>query len=365
MEFYPLQPISLDEAKQVQFRLVEAIADVFTGTEFFQMGDVGVPPSGRPLQTQKVEQVIAKAFGVPDCALVRGAGTGAIRLSLSALLDPGDPVIIHTAPIYPTTEETFRALGLKPLAVDFHDDEALVAVLPQGKVLYIQHTRQQPSDHYDLAHVIQTAKRARPNLPIVVDENYAVFKTRQIGVEVGADISTFSAFKLLGPEGIGVVLGDKDTVARIRTRNYSGGGQVQGPEAMEVLRALTMAPVLIAVQSEQVDALARMLNDGAVPGISEAYIANAQSRTVIARLEQPIAAEVIKTCNEFGAAPYPVGAESKYEVLPMIYRASGTVSASLPELKSYLLRINPMRASADLVVKILKQALAKVQSSHD
>lgn len=365
MKFYPLEPISLDDAKEVQFRFVRAIADVFSGSEFFQMGDVGVHPSGAPLRTRKVERVLARFFGVEDCALVRGAGTGAIRLSLAAYLEAGETVIIHDAPVYPTTKETFRMLGLKTYIVDFHDEKALSDALHHGKLLYIQHTRQKPDDHYDLGRVIAIAKRVRPELPIVVDENYAVFKTRHIGVQVGADVSTFSAFKLLGPEGIGVVLGRKDCIERIHERNYSGGGQVQGPEAMEVLRAFTIAPVLIAIQSEQVSLLADLLNAGSVPGIREAYIANAQSRTVIARLDEPIAPQVIAACEAFGAAPYPVGAESKYEVLPMIYRASGTVLESEPALKPYLLRINPMRADARLVVDILNKALAKVRSDHD
>lgn len=365
MEFYPLAPVSLDAAKETQFRIVEAIASEFSGSEFFQIGDVGVPPAGLPIHTRKAERVLAGLFGVEDCALVRGAGTGAIRASLAAHLEPGDTVVVHNAPIYPTTKETFRMLGIKTHVVDFHDDDALANALHQCKLLYVQHTRQQAGDHYDLEHVVTVAKRVRPELPIVVDENYAVFKTRNIGVEVGADVSTFSAFKLLGPEGIGVVLGSKACVELIHKRNYSGGGQVQGPEAMDVLRALTIAPVLIAVQAEQVTVLADLLNAGAVPGICEAHIANAQSRTVIARLEEPIAPQLIEACDPFGAATYPVGAESKYEVLPMIYRASGTMSESHPELKPYLLRINPMRASAGLVVDILKSAVAKVRSSHE
>jgi selenocysteine lyase/cysteine desulfurase len=48
-------------------------------------------------------------------------------------------------------------------------------------------------------------------MPIVVDDNYTLFKTPRIGVQLGADISTFSGFKVLGPEGIGVVAGKKRT----------------------------------------------------------------------------------------------------------------------------------------------------------
>ncbi|WAH39266.1 aminotransferase class V-fold PLP-dependent enzyme [Alicyclobacillus dauci] len=362
MQVFPLDSISLDEAKQLQFKLVEAISEEFQGTEMFQLGDVGVTPNGLPIATGRVEKVLARFFGSEDCVLVRGAGTGAIQKALAAYVNPGDAIAVHSAPIYTTTKETIRMLGLRTVSVDFHDDEALKDVLTRVKLLYIQHTRQQPADRYHLGYVIDVAKATQPNIPIVVDENYAVFKAPAIGVNLGADVSTFSAFKLLGPEGIGVVLGPTACTSVVRQRNYSGGGQVQGHEAMELLRALTMAPVTIAIQTEQVEELAHELNQSAVPGITEAYVANAQSRCVIAKLKDPIAAQVIAAASEFGAAPYPVGAESKYEVLPMIYRVSGSFCEGAPELKPYLLRINPMRSGASLVVKILNQAISKVRS---
>ncbi|MFB5191348.1 aminotransferase class V-fold PLP-dependent enzyme [Alicyclobacillus fastidiosus] len=364
MKVFPLEPVSFEEAKQFQFKLVEAISSEFQGTEMFQLGDVGVARQGMPVTTRKVERVLASFFGCEDCALVRGAGTGAIRNSLAAYLEPGDVIAVHNSPIYTTTKETLRMMGIECVSVDLHDDEAVKDAVQRVKLLYVQHTRQQPGDRYSLEHVIQTAKAARPEIPVIIDENYAVFKTQRIGVQMGADISTFSAFKLLGPEGIGVVLGSHGCVDTIHQRNYSGGGQVQGHEAMELLRALTMAPVLIAVQIEQVQALCDSLNDGAVPAIVHADIANAQSRTVIAQLNEPIAADVVAAVNEFGGASYPVGAESKYEVLPMIYRVSGSFCESAPDLKPYLLRINPMRASAGLVVDILNKAISKVMSDH-
>ena len=60
-------------------------------------------------------------------------------------------------------------------------------------------------------------------------------------MQCGADLSCFSSFKLLGSEGIGVVIGQSELIARIRTFQYSGGSQVQGHEAMDVLRGLVYA----------------------------------------------------------------------------------------------------------------------------
>lgn len=359
-----LTMMTLEQAQQKQFQLTAAIAKEFTGHEFFQQGDVGVVPGlGRPRQTEKVERALANFFQTEDCVLVRGAGTGAIRSTLSVLVAAGDTIAMHTSPIYQTTKETVRLMGLRPAFVNFNDLDRLQEALHKHddyRLFYVQHSRQQPADDYDLATVIERVQTVRPDLPIVVDDNYTVLKVPQSGVELGATYSCFSGFKLLGPPGIGVIVGEQEGIAKIRERNYSGGGQVQGYEAMELLRSLVLAPVTIAVQNAQTDRLNDLLNEGIIPEINKSYITNSQSKNVIVELKRPIAPEVIRACEKYGAAVYPVGAESRYEVLPMIYRLSGSFLESRPELAKFGIRINPMRSSADLVVDILKKALANI-----
>lgn len=355
--------MTVNEAKERQFALVDTISRHFSGEEMLEMGDVGVHPLvKRPRRTAKVEAVLADVFGTEAAALVRGAGTGAIRQLLAALLEPRDAMFVHRAPMYTTTKETVRSLSLTPIVVDYNDLAAVEEALrchPEGKLFYVQHARQQPTDTYDLGEVIRRVKTVAPDLPIVVDDNYCVFKVPQSGVELGADYATFSAFKLLGPEGIGVIVGKQAAIDVVRGRNYSGGSQVQGPEATEVLRALTLAPVTLAVQNEQVERLCELLNEG-VPGIKTAYVTNSQSKNVIVELEAPVAKKVIAASEALGAVVYPVGAESRYEVLPMIYRVSGSFLESRPELSEYGLRINPMKAGADTVLRILRDAIARV-----
>lgn len=360
-----LPALSLAEAQEKQFKLVHLMSRHFEGKEFLSMGDLGVSSVWkRPEHTYKVEKVLADFFGAEACALVRGAGTGAIRNLLSMLLSPGDKMLIHSGPVYMTTKETVRLLGIRSEPADYNDRNEIMNALrlhKDAKVFYIQHARQQPTDRYSLKEVIDCVKQERPELPIVVDDNYCALKTKGIGVELGADYSTFSGFKLMGPEGVAVIAGRKQAIDRIHANNYSGGGQVQGHEAMELIRMMALAPVSLAIQNEQVEKCCRLLNEGAVEGVSSAYMTNAQSKNVIVELKEPIAQEVIILSDKEGAATHPVGAESKYEYLPMIYRVSGSFLEAEPELKQFGLRINPMKAGAETIIEILNKVIPQAR----
>ncbi|TCL76511.1 aminotransferase class V [Hydrogenispora ethanolica] len=362
MNVYPLPAIDLEQAMAFQFRLVDLIHRNFEGAQFLQGGDYGlVPETGRPAFTARVERVIAQFFEAEDAALVRGAGTGAIRSVLNAMVPSGSRILLHRAPVYPTTRTTIEAMGLQPVTADYNDLASLDAQELSGVgAALVQSSRQQPEDRYDLGEVIRRLKTLRPELMILVDDNYVVMKVPRIGAQLGADASAFSLFKLLGPPGIGCVVGARTVVERIRDRNYSGGGQVQGGEAMEALRALVYAPVALAIQARVGEEIVARLNRGEVPGVKAAWIANAQSRVVLVELEQPVAPKVLAHSAKLGAAPYPVGAESRYEIAAMFYRVSGTFLKANPDWAHTLIRINPMRAGADTVIRVLREALAQV-----
>ena len=351
---YPLPALSPAEAAEMQWRLVDLIHTHFDGHEVLQAGDLGVAPGlGRPRTTARVERVLAEFFGAEECALVRGAGTGALRAALQAVAC-ARRILVHRAPIYPTTRGTIEAMQLEVIEADFHDPEELARKARAADVALVQHTRQRMDDRYDLCGVIRTLREAAPALPVITDDNYAVCKVPAIGVQLGATASTFSLFKLLGPEGAGCVAGEAALVERIHRAAYSGGLQVQGPEAMDALRSLVYAPVALALQAQVVKEVVDRLNAGEVPGVAAAAVASAQSRVALVQLAEPIADRVLAAAPRFGAAPHPVGAESRYEVSAMFYRASGTFLADRPDLAPYLLRINPMRAGAETVLRVLR-----------
>ncbi len=363
MKTYPLKSISFNEARSLQFRLTDIVTKHFRGAEILTRGDLGLNPLyGKPETTRRVEEVIADFFGQEASVLVRGAGTGAIAAAFRAVIAPGRAVLIHAAPVYPTTMTTISMMNLSMVRADYNTPGAagktVLAEKPDAAL--VQLARQKPDDIYDHEAVIQELRSASRQLPIIADDNYAVMKVSRIGAQCGADLSCFSLFKLLGPEGIGCVTGRSCYIRSIERQNYSGGSQVQGHEALEVLLGLVYAPVALAIQSEVVEEVVVRLNQGEVAGVAGAFAANAQSKVIIVELEQPVAEEVLLAAESFGAAPFPVGSESRYEIVPLFYRVSGTFLQSDKTLEKRMIRINPMRAGTDTVISILSRSLKKI-----
>lgn len=363
MKTYPLESISLQEAQKMQFKLIDAITRHFKGSEILSLGDLGVVKGlNKPTTTLKVEKVLADFFGQEAAVLVRGAGTAAIRWGLYSMIKPNHTILVHDAPIYPTTGVTVESMGLNIVKADFNNSEELAYKIKENEIhgVLIQYTRQRIEDSYNMEKVIKLIREKLGDVPIITDDNYAVMKVKNIGAQFDADMSAFSMFKLLGPEGIGCVVGKKSYIDKIVKSNYSGGGQVQGHEALEAIRGLVYAPVALAIQAEVNNELVKRLNSGEVKGIKSAFLANAQSKVLLVELEQQVAEKVIEEAEKLGAAPNPVGAESKYEFVPMFYRVSGTFRAADSSLESKMIRINPMRSGADTVIRILKESLDKV-----
>lgn len=365
MKSYPIKTINLDQAISLQHKLVDSITKEFDGVEILSTGDLGVnPKNNQPLITGKVERVFADFFESEDAVFVRGSGTGAIREGLASMLELGSTLLVHTSEIYSTTRTTIKLAGYKLVRANFNDLDELKRVVKEKDIraCLIQFARQEISDSYDMGEVIATIKSANPSIKILTDDNYVVMKVLKIGSQLGADLSCFSLFKLLGPEGIGLVVGKKEEVEKIRKFHYSGGSQVQGFEAMDALRSLVLAPVQLAIQSRQIDLLNEEINKGAIAGVKGSLIANAQSKVLLVEFEEKIAKEVLKQASILGAAAYPIGSESKYEIAPMFYRLSGTMRKSDQRFEDYWIRINPMKASKDTVLRILKESIKRAKN---
>lgn len=367
MQTYPINTLSLAEATKLQFRLVDCITRHFSGTEFLNLGDLGVvQPMNQPIMTGRVEQVLADFFETEAALLIRGAGTGALRYSLYSCLKANKKIIVHDAPIYPTSKITLDMVGAEIEVVDFNDLTAFKNCIEQtsAATILIQYTRQKPDDSYDYQQIVKLV-RDHSHLTIITDDNYAALKVAELGAKFTRGVSTFSSFKLQGPEGIGVIVGTRQIIEDIRKMNYSGGSQVQGFEAIECLKGLIYAPVLLAIQSTVVDDATKKINHLDNQLIKHAFVANAQSKVIIVTLNQPLAKELLIECEKLGAAANPVGAESKYEIVPMFYKVSGTFLKNDPTAIDYMIRINPMRAGSDTVIRILEEGIDNVLKQNN
>ena len=162
MVTYPLQSISLEEAMQLQFKVVDCITREFPGHEILTRGDLGVVPGlNKPVTTMKAEKVIARIFDAEAAMLVRGAGTDAIADALYSVIKAGETLLVHTSPIYSTTQLTVDRQGLKTIAADFNDLEDIRRVMgehPEIKAALVQYTRQSMTDLMYLC-VLQLVRR--------------------------------------------------------------------------------------------------------------------------------------------------------------------------------------------------------------
>ena len=361
-ESTPLKSISMEQSIKNQYRFVDILHRHFNGYEALEAGDYGcVLGLGRPRRTAKAEQVIAEYFHAEDCILLRGAGTGAIRAILFATVERGTKVLVHDASMYVTTQISMEGLGAEIIKADFNDLSQVEDALKQGvDMVYIQRTRQALTDRYDTIELIDFIRKIQPEVKIVVDENYAVFKVEQLGCEAGADLSTFSCFKVMGIPGVGCVVGKKKYIDKLREHNYSGGGQVQGPEASEILRSLVNVHALLGTQNLAVEEIHQRLNASEINHVRKAVKANIEERILLVQLDLPIAKQVMEEASKLGALPYPVGSESRFEVHTMFYRVSRTMMEKDPIFANYVIRINPMRAGADTVLRILDESIKTV-----
>ena len=356
--------MTIEEAEEMQFKLIDTITKHFKGKEILTLGDLGVVKGlNKPVTTLKAEETIADFFGAEKAVLLRGAGTGALRWGILSMIKSGGTLLVHDAPIYPTTKVTLDSMGIKAATADFNKEDDIRETLKNVKAdgVLVQYTRQKIDDRYDMGNFINVIHDTQKELPIITDDNYAAMKVKRIGIQCGADLSAFSCFKLLGPEGVGCLVGKRSYIDRVIQSNYSGGSQVQGHEAMEVLRGLAYAPVELAIQAQVNEELVRRLKSGEVNGVKNAFLANAQSKVLLVELEENIAPQVLCEAEKLGAAPNPVGAESKYELVPMFYRVSGTFRAADPSLEKRMIRINPMRSGADTIIRIIKEAIEKAK----
>ena len=115
----------------------------------------------------------------------------------------------------------------------------------------------------------------------------------------------------------------------------------------------------LALEAGVSEECVQRLNAGEIPEVKQAFVANAQSKVILVEFKEKIAKTILKEAENLGAAPYPVGCESKYEMVPLFYRISGTFRKTDPLLEERMIRINPLRAGSDTVIRIIKESIER------
>jgi len=358
-----LKKITLEDAIIEQHRLVDCICDVFKDNQFLSMGTLGINSLDDSSSiTRKVEKVLANFFNAEDAVIVRGAGTGAIQEALFSVFEYNRNLLIHDGPVYSTTCVNFEKLSIKVNKIDFNNlnqGKQIRELLDSVNAIYIQHTRQSVSDVYDLKSLISILKN-NCNHPIIVDDNYATFRVPKIGVELNADLSCFSLFKLSGPIGLGCVVGKKIYIEKIKQTQISGGTKIQDFEALDALRSLGNVHTALAIQGNTVDNLYFQLKQNRILGVKDVYRVNMQSYVLLIEFTCPIADKIILESKKLGAVNVPVGSESRFEIVPLFYTPSRAFLNSHPKLKNRCIRVNPFRSGTDTIIKILREAINNV-----
>lgn len=368
--------MSVEDATEHQFRLVETAAQIMGSDEVFvedygqvrELATVGFGGGGRPRATARVEEVLARFFGTQDAVLVHGAGTGSIRAMLNGIVEPGSRILLHQANPYKTTLPAMQHMGLDIQYVDFNDASELEGSLRAHSpaTFFVQHVPQQLGDSYGIEETVELARAVGgEDLRILVDDNYAVMRSHRIGVEMGADASALSLFKLLAPQAIGAVLTDAASAGRIRRDNASAGAQIQGPYAMAALRSLIYAPVALAIQNQTilrtVDEINAGIAAGDLPFLSGAYSAQPGIRCIVLLFDRPAAEHFLHSAWRHGSPSQSVGEEAQFEFLPLFTYLTSTFLKATPGLEKYAVRINPMRGGTQTVMRVLRDALADTE----
>jgi cystathionine beta-lyase family protein involved in aluminum resistance len=236
------------------------------GTTGYGYGDIG---------RETLDAVYAQAFGGED-AVVRHNfvnGTHTLSTALFGVLRPNDTMLSLTGSPYDTMEEvigirgeagrgSLKDFGVKYEQVDLLDDGtpdlAEIAERAKGKkVGYIQRSRGyslRPSFTIDvIEQIIKAARRAEPNIIIMVDNCYGEFVEKREPLAVGADLIMGSLIKNPGG-GIastgGYICGRKDLVELCADRLACVGvGKEVGctlNQSREMLLGFFMSPEVTA-----------------------------------------------------------------------------------------------------------------------
>lgn len=236
------------------------------GTTGYGYGDLG---------RDTIDKVYAQAFGGED-AIVRHTfvnGTHTLSTALFGVLRPGDKLLALTGKPYDTLEEVIGIRGVKgngslaDFGVEYCQVDLLDEISPDfdkifeesktAKVAYIQRSRGyslRPSFSIEvIEEMAQTARKANPDIIVMVDNCYGEFVESKEPLQCGADLIMGSLIK--NPGGAiastgGYIAGRADLVEKCSDRlTCVGMGKEVGcslNQNRETLLGFFLAPEIVA-----------------------------------------------------------------------------------------------------------------------
>jgi cystathionine beta-lyase/cystathionine gamma-synthase len=202
------------------------------------------------------------------CAAVFNSGMAAIATCCFAFLPRGS-ALLHTQPLYGGTQhlvhQLLEPLGFDVVGVPAGDGEALAraaAALPDLALVFVETPANPTLRMTDIAQAVAAA-RAHPAKPLVAVDNTFLGPTFQHPLELGADLTVYSATKFLGGQSDilgGVVLArEADLVAQLRGLRALLGNILQPDEAWILDSRLATVALRMNRQSKNAQRIAERL----------------------------------------------------------------------------------------------------------
>lgn len=221
-------------------------------------GEITRPIYSRGLNptVRAFEEKLAALEGAQD-ALGFASGMAAISASVLSFVSPGDR-IVAVRNIYPDAFRLFGTylprMGITVDYVDGLDPDAVAAVLPGAKMLYLESPTSWMMEALDVGALAAAARRH--GAISVIDNSWAT-PIFQNPLSLGVDLVVHSASKYLGGHSdvvAGVVCGSRTLINRLRAELYPYvGGRLVPFDAWLLLRGLRTLP--LRMQAHQASAL--------------------------------------------------------------------------------------------------------------
>ena len=182
---------------------------------------------------EKVRRFI-NAPSADDIIFVRGTTEGINLVAQTygrQYLTPGDNVIVseldHHANIVPWQQvANERGAELRAIPTDKNGDLILSElerlITPRTRIISVGHVNNTFGTINDVQRIIDIAHSH--NIPVLIDGAQSIAHTPVDVQALGADFFVFSGHKIYGPNGIGVVYGRKDILAKLQP--WQGGGNM-------------------------------------------------------------------------------------------------------------------------------------------